>query len=932
MAKKYTSQFSNLRGATYRVDIYDTTYSGSSPVEIPMEPPGFVLTYDGSTGSRYDWVIGSSVTLHYIATENNHTLLLNDIAGSAEGRYTVRIEIQNGASWDPVWAGVILPEQIEIEDAAFPQPFQIAAADDLANLKEVDYNASPGTPYIGPQTYTLHIHQILSKLRHRPLLADPIAYIEEAWKSDQQSGTAYNRILLHNRALYDEQDDSTIKFRDAYTVLEEIVSLMGLRIFQKGGAYIAQSISRAQSYPNTIAYTTLADNATVAQTTPSRPNIQLGTDLKNLRGWRNSYLAPLRKVTREYNTENVWLIGGTPTYGGTSTGVGFGTGILDDTPENSPFDADTRLNPGDPVSMTLKLALVRNGLALSGNNRVMPYRLNCRIRIGNWYMNRTVTFSGTTTVPIVGASGATAQVAAYYYNEPTWSTDPNSRVHFVTPPQQMNIDWTSVTQFGLTMPPLPDTWAGQLIQWRFTADAITSAGAVSEFGPNAFNYNTDHVQQVGAFRIYAAQTYLVDSDSATYEVQNADNNGGRETLSMPDVHFGDNIGPGNTENLYVLNAANAAVVTESWSRIGETDLLEIHNLACREVLSGQTKTIRVQRGTIQDERTAPTTLALGMDTVLTYGGVRYLPFQLTLDAYAATYDGEWFQIQRDTAGHTVAPTSYGDPIDTLPDGHVIEALSEQVGSTGTTVAAHATKLGLITVSSAVNLNTLQSTTNTNATDIDALEATVARLSGTFTPKGEAGATVTRITYEDDKIDGMSIELTGTQTTMASGSGNTQLTISEASPGIFQLDLQDQLATPGTSPAIYATGNSAGNRVGINNTSPSATLDVTGSFRASGNATINGTVNGRTMSTDGTKLDGIQALAEVNQLAFSNVAVGASTIAANSKTATLTRVSGTNITLTANTTTRSVTIDSSGGGGGGGGDTDASELFMVFFEK
>lgn len=56
-----------------------------------------------------------------------------------------------------------------------------------------------------------------------------------------------------------------------------------------------------------------------------------------------------------------------------------------------------------------------------------------------------------------------------------------------------------------------------------------------------------------------------------------------------------------------------------------------------------------------------------------------------------------------------------------------------------------------------------------------------------------------------------------------------------------------------------------------------------------------------------KLSGIASGAEVNQNAFSNVAVGNTTIAADSKTDTLTLAAGSNITLTPNATSDSITI-------------------------
>jgi hypothetical protein len=64
-------------------------------------------------------------------------------------------------------------------------------------------------------------------------------------------------------------------------------------------------------------------------------------------------------------------------------------------------------------------------------------------------------------------------------------------------------------------------------------------------------------------------------------------------------------------------------------------------------------------------------------------------------------------------------------------------------------------------------------------------------------------------------------------------------------------------------------------------------------------------------SDKSKLNGIASGAEVNQNAFSNVVVGSTTIAADSKTDTLTLTAGSNITLTPNATNDSITISASG---------------------
>lgn len=73
------------------------------------------------------------------------------------------------------------------------------------------------------------------------------------------------------------------------------------------------------------------------------------------------------------------------------------------------------------------------------------------------------------------------------------------------------------------------------------------------------------------------------------------------------------------------------------------------------------------------------------------------------------------------------------------------------------------------------------------------------------------------------------------------------------------------------------------------------------------AVVTTSSNGLMSASDKSKLDGIAAGAEVNQNAFSNVAIGATTIAADSKTDTLTIEAGNNITLAPDPTNDKIII-------------------------
>jgi len=76
---------------------------------------------------------------------------------------------------------------------------------------------------------------------------------------------------------------------------------------------------------------------------------------------------------------------------------------------------------------------------------------------------------------------------------------------------------------------------------------------------------------------------------------------------------------------------------------------------------------------------------------------------------------------------------------------------------------------------------------------------------------------------------------------------------------FALEMHNQNGTNVEAITVYQDG-----KVGINNTAPTAPLDVTG------NIVVSGTVDGRDLATDGTKLDGVASSATANPNAIDNV--------------------------------------------------------------
>lgn len=109
---------------------------------------------------------------------------------------------------------------------------------------------------------------------------------------------------------------------------------------------------------------------------------------------------------------------------------------------------------------------------------------------------------------------------------------------------------------------------------------------------------------------------------------------------------------------------------------------------------------------------------------------------------------------------------------------------------------------------------------------------------------------------------------------------------------------------GTSVGTFTANASSDTTANI--TVPTALSDLTNDINAVSDSNYVHTDNNFT-TTEKNKLAGIASGAEVNQNAFSNVKVGSTTVAADSKTDTLELVAGDNITLTPDATNDKVTV-------------------------
>ena len=164
---------------------------------------------------------------------------------------------------------------------------------------------------------------------------------------------------------------------------------------------------------------------------------------------------------------------------------------------------------------------------------------------------------------------------------------------------------------------------------------------------------------------------------------------------------------------------------------------------------------------------------------------------------------------------------------------------------------------------------------------------------------------------------------GSTTVAADSTTDTLTLVAGSNVSITPDATNDKITISATVPTkVSQLTNDSGYKTTDNNTTYSisksgSTITLTGSDGSTSTVSDANTTYGAATTSaaglmsvdDKKKLNGVASGAEVNQNAFSNVVVGSTTVAADSKTDTLTLVAGSNVTLTPDATNDKITIAS-----------------------
>ena len=142
---KYQCEFYSNNGSRYRMNLYHVDYSGTT-IPFLAGPEGFQLTYEGNTDSVYQTIKASSMQFDFVITEAPTTTgnpttgnIYDDLLSNNENKMFVIVQQYTGSVWRNFWAGDIIDDTVEIQDAPYPVQIRIKATDGIAKMKQKEY-------------------------------------------------------------------------------------------------------------------------------------------------------------------------------------------------------------------------------------------------------------------------------------------------------------------------------------------------------------------------------------------------------------------------------------------------------------------------------------------------------------------------------------------------------------------------------------------------------------------------------------------------------------------------------------------------------------------------------------------------------------------------------------------------------------------------
>lgn len=591
----YRTELDSLSGVAWKIDIHDSLYASTVNTFV-TGAGGFQLPYKGIT-ERTDPVMSSTLTIPFIVENSTDEGFINILMTAQEERFTA-IVYRNTVKY---WIGVMLPDEVQREDSAYPYEVELSFTDGLSRLKDLDYN-NAGTPYTGRATLLAHILNAISRcgtLVHfgtsDVMLTTKITWYE-FYHTVIQGRCPLAYTDLSHSVFYEYDEDGVVEYKSCYDVLETILRAFNARIVQVGGVYLiyqVQDMNTANGY-----YRSFSKAGTLLASGTNSLRVTV-TDTIRKAGAVYRYMQPLREVSKTYKAKTI----------NSPDGNWLPVQSLYETYTPLIADVITGTN-GTTIDFTGTIREWYNGpSALHFYTKFLIYVKKTKLS------DSSVQYlTGSITTPTSWSSSP-----AYY----TYLTASNNGASF-----------SRYSNYSVTTPAISDDCA---IEFKITGYLFYLVNGIPYTLPVGSTYSYDILEP-------SAVTSYYDEDSEqqdiTYKALNVIVGGGTvastSRLELPDTAIGD--GPNNyyIGRLRAQFAGDSAwYPTSDWTVKGSGTPVKLHQLSVDQIIKGQRVPVeRIQAGWISTSITGASVLVLGTKV--------YVPMMVTIEPERDEVTGEWY--------------------------------------------------------------------------------------------------------------------------------------------------------------------------------------------------------------------------------------------------------------------------------------------------
>jgi hypothetical protein len=633
------ADFKDDNGLEYRLNIHQAGWQ-VSPFEFNLGADGFTLQYSGDNENRMQPIIGSELTFTLIENAQQHTNFIGQLANSEDAEFTVSVWKGWQVTNELFWTGVLLSEQISLMDEAYPIQNTFNAVDELGNLANTLYT-NDGTAYTGRDNIAQHIYKCLLKTRALHVYNSTDVLFKYANNfyptTDFQSTNALIESEVNHSAFYNQNENGTPEFFDTFKVLQDLAITFNSRVFFAEGVFYFIPIGAVTDSTYLSFYSVTKGGTVSSSATAVDVNLEVGEDVIKLAGGSTTFLPPLQKVQRIWETNaNLPVLFQFAQFLN-SQGLYselIGTEITDD---DLVYEPDTVLR----LQFRYNHSYSGGGTFPVGEDILGRLVLRLRIQCGTLFLANSVTFGPDTTeygnyqssvsIDNMNISGPAWASSGFFYipltPDPMYF-DRNTGQIFLAQSFFSNVLEVPVGDQNLLvdLPVLPSQQTGLSVTATIMANDHSGAPITDINGANAYG-------KLSNIAVYAMTGAATNGDQVVYEANTGNN--GQLIVDQPSVEIGSGTFD-NHKNIYD-NIGQGEVINE-WSGIlyPQADT-SIHSLGVQEIIAGQNNSTMIKRGGYYKRFVSP------LNTLEIEGGF-YLPFQTSFIARPIEGEFEAWQL------------------------------------------------------------------------------------------------------------------------------------------------------------------------------------------------------------------------------------------------------------------------------------------------